>query len=314
MSWDERATPRESNLGSGRFSLSRWRTPAIAVAALVLVGLVSILWYVTTWQGGLVSDGGLPVVQAPQGPIKERPTDPGGWEVPHQDKLVLNRDLADGKPRIAERLLPPPEEPRSVEDILRDEGGPAAEAMASTEAEPLPTTEEAYTGALPFDPQLPPRLRVDEAELQAARGEEPTPAGEEDAQVVGEEDDQVAEILAQLAARSEEDAAATPEAPSGEVTGAVTPGGEEIMVQLASLKTQDAAQATWLRVQDRYAALLGGVQGRVERADLGERGIYYRVQAGPFPSRETAAEVCRQLKAQGQNCLITTSAQGADNG
>ena len=42
----------------------------------------------------------------------------------------------------------------------------------------------------------------------------------------------------------------------------------------------------------------------VHRADLGAKGIYYRVLVGPFANANEAVELCGKLKAAGGNCLI----------
>jgi cell division septation protein DedD len=40
------------------------------------------------------------------------------------------------------------------------------------------------------------------------------------------------------------------------------------------------------------------------RADLGDRGVYYRLQVGPFPDRAKAVQLCRKLSARRQSCLL----------
>ena len=42
----------------------------------------------------------------------------------------------------------------------------------------------------------------------------------------------------------------------------------------------------------------------VRRADLGDKGIYYRALVGPFASMEQAAGMCSNLKAAGGNCIV----------
>ena len=42
----------------------------------------------------------------------------------------------------------------------------------------------------------------------------------------------------------------------------------------------------------------------VKRADLGEKGVYYRALAGPFGSSEEAAQVCSSLKSAGGQCFV----------
>ena len=50
--------------------------------------------------------------------------------------------------------------------------------------------------------------------------------------------------------------------------------------------------------------LLGDRELTVQEVDLGERGIFYRVQAGFFPERAGASALCRALKARQQDCLV----------
>jgi hypothetical protein len=42
----------------------------------------------------------------------------------------------------------------------------------------------------------------------------------------------------------------------------------------------------------------------LEKADLGTKGVYYRVQAGPFSDRAKANDICVKLKIKGQQCLV----------
>ena len=42
----------------------------------------------------------------------------------------------------------------------------------------------------------------------------------------------------------------------------------------------------------------------LQRADLGERGIFFRMQTGPFPNRATAQDMCLQLKAAKLDCIV----------
>lgn len=81
------------------------------------------------------------------------------------------------------------------------------------------------------------------------------------------------------------------------------PAGSYI-VQVASQKTEQEAQAAWQQVQQRYASVLGGQQAQIRRANLGERGTFYRAQLGPFNDRARASEICENLKAAGGECII----------
>jgi len=112
---------------------------------------------------------------------------------------------------------------------------------------------------------------------------------------------------------------AAPEAPlaTGVAGTGVTPPGARPQVtaaptfaangpyvaQVAALQSQDAVTAAWTRLASRAPALFAGAQLDVERADLGQNGVYYRVRAGYFPDRENAGRFCDRIKAMGQDCI-----------
>ncbi|MGO1117424.1 SPOR domain-containing protein [Rhodovibrionaceae bacterium A322] len=81
------------------------------------------------------------------------------------------------------------------------------------------------------------------------------------------------------------------------------PKGAFIM-QLAAVKSEAAAQSEWKRMQNKHKALLGAMPLLVQRADLGDRGIYYRIQTGPFPNKSTAQDLCLRLKQSGGDCIV----------
>lgn len=82
----------------------------------------------------------------------------------------------------------------------------------------------------------------------------------------------------------------------------ITPG--EHYVQLASVTSMSGAEGEWGKLQKSFSQL-AGMQHRVQAADLGERGIYYRIQAGPM-SKESADALCGEIKAQKPGgCLVT---------
>ena len=81
------------------------------------------------------------------------------------------------------------------------------------------------------------------------------------------------------------------------------PAGSYV-VQVAAQKSEGEAQASWQSLQQRYSGVLGAQQATIRRVDLGERGVFYRAQVGPFSTRAQASEVCQSLKAAGGECVI----------
>ncbi|MDQ2953746.1 MAG: SPOR domain-containing protein [Pseudomonadota bacterium] len=80
-------------------------------------------------------------------------------------------------------------------------------------------------------------------------------------------------------------------------------GGPGSYVQVASQRSEAEAQASFRSVQAKFPDVLGARQPVIRRADLGDKGVYYRAQVGPL-SAEQANEICSNLKAAGGQCLI----------
>ena len=79
----------------------------------------------------------------------------------------------------------------------------------------------------------------------------------------------------------------------------------DYFVQVASVRSDQDARNGWARLQKAQAELFGDLVLDVQRADLGDRGIFYRIRTGPFPNRATAQDMCAQIKAAKLDCLVT---------
>jgi cell division septation protein DedD len=77
------------------------------------------------------------------------------------------------------------------------------------------------------------------------------------------------------------------------------------LVQLSAQRSEDQALAAFNGMKAQFPSLLGDYQPSIQRADLGSRGIYYRVRVGPMSSQGAANEFCEQLKSSGGNCFVT---------
>ena len=72
-------------------------------------------------------------------------------------------------------------------------------------------------------------------------------------------------------------------------------------IQLASVRSEEAARQEWDRLRRANPDLLGSVSANFVRADLGEKGIFYRLQTAPVADAE---RVCGELKKRNIGCLI----------
>jgi cell division septation protein DedD len=96
-------------------------------------------------------------------------------------------------------------------------------------------------------------------------------------------------------------AVATPAAAPTPVPAAAVPkasAGGNFVVQVAATKDQAEAK----RMVDKLAGK--GVAASTERADLGAKGIWYRVVAGPYGDQAVAEKVAEQLKKQKFSAMV----------
>ena len=77
------------------------------------------------------------------------------------------------------------------------------------------------------------------------------------------------------------------------------------VAQIAAYRSLSDAEAGWLSFVSRYPELAIGRAPDVQRADLGERGVFHRLRIAGFGSREEAAAYCDVLQDRGQACLVT---------
>ena len=94
-----------------------------------------------------------------------------------------------------------------------------------------------------------------------------------------------------------------PRAPS-EATSAIPETAEAFAVHLASFRSEAGARRGWRELQQAFPEQLGRVRLTLERADLGESGVFQRVLAGPFAERPDANQLCGALRAEGQYCRV----------
>lgn len=81
-------------------------------------------------------------------------------------------------------------------------------------------------------------------------------------------------------------------------------GSDGFHVQVGSYASEDQANSQANTIIGRQASLLSGLDQDIQRADLGSKGIYYRLRFGPFASRDDAASKCSALKSAGQDCIV----------
>ncbi|MEQ8736566.1 MAG: SPOR domain-containing protein [Rhodospirillaceae bacterium] len=228
-----------------------------------------------------------PLIVANPEPYKARPEDPGGMQVENQDKLVYERVGGATPPAGAENILPPPEAPKAPAPEPVPESAPdtAPESVTAPIAVPTPSA------AAPIaEPATVP------AESDSLQPPPPAPAAETPAAPVATATP-ASPVEPQVEPQAEPTTAASSSATRDPLSG-------DHLIQIAALRSEEAAQAEWQRISSRYASLLAAYRPVIVRADLGERGIFFRLRAGPVNGRPAADELCAALAAENIGCLV----------
>lgn len=265
----------------------RIMTGLVAVAAVLGFGVVLVYAYNKGKQDG--TSNAPPIIQAKEGPSKIRPENPGGMKVPNQDKEVFTRLETEKQTGKVERLLPAPEKPMSPpappvlkpEELAKMEPSAGAKSVETAAA-------ESKSDAMPAPPKAPP-FNAAEApkevkQLAATPPKAPPVEAPAKAKKLAPKPKAAAQKKTTVAKRS----------PSG-----------SYRVQMSSLRSQAAVQKSWVALRKRHSDLLGRLALSIEPVTLkGGKGTYYRMQAGPFTSRNRASALCASLKRRKQSCIV----------
>ena len=64
-----------------------------------------------------------------------------------------------------------------------------------------------------------------------------------------------------------------------------------------------AVLSAWSRLSRQHVQL-NGLKPTVSEVDLGSKGVFRRLRAGPFESRAAAHSTCQALQAANQKCFV----------
>jgi peptidoglycan hydrolase-like protein with peptidoglycan-binding domain len=92
------------------------------------------------------------------------------------------------------------------------------------------------------------------------------------------------------------------EAVAAPTAARATGGTWDTAVHLASFKQESKAHEEWQRLQRRMPSLLDDMIPLVREVDLGDKGLFYRLYAGPFPNLATAQDFCVMVTLEGFDC------------
>ncbi len=270
---------------------------ACVSAAVILLGL--IVWGSYPDEDG-ANGASVPIVRADAGDYKTTPDNPGGMEIPYRDSTVFSSGgQAEGTVEniLADESAEPPVPRSQLFAGLNTEGTTSAvsaeEAPIDLTAEAVPPSNDALVKEAIGTSEMPQVVEEVEPPKQVAAATTTSPAAVKPAPAKPAEDK-----TAEKVAKTEPAAGA-----AGTAAKAVTPGG--YYIQVGSVRSESGADSEWKKIQAKYSAQLGGLKYRTQEANLGAKGVFYRIQAGPM-SKESADSLCAKIKAQTPGaCLVT---------
>jgi cell division septation protein DedD len=301
----------------------------VGSALLGAIALGGALAFAYKQSGGGLSGEQPPLVTADSRPVKELPDQPGGKEFPHKNKLIYDR-LQNGDEPESERLVPrqenvavpalPPSADGPAPVASTDFGNPTTQAVGGAEPAVASIDDASAEGgprkvktmvvrpdgsmAAPPEEAAAEAPAAAEAAPQAAAAAGAAPQAAPAAPPAAPAAPQAAEAPQQVAALPAPPPEAKPK-PAAQPAAATPAAATKYVVQVGSKKNQTDALASFADMQQKYPKLLASYRPMVQKADLGAKGVWYRLRIGPIVDKTAATKLCSQLKSQGlPDCLV----------
>lgn len=298
------------------FARGARRGPSYAMRRVITLFVICIiigsgLYYWKNHRATPSAPEQIPTIKA-EGNYKQRPEHPGGIDIPHQDVQVYQSlDNKNAPPPVVEHLLPPPEVPQSNTVAPRPtvviNDAPAALESLTPPAAKIETTASQLASTTP-QPSGPTAAPSASATAAAVAPVVPTPAAAPAPQPAAVSKAATKAAQANLDQVFKDIAVKPDSATTASTTdvenapSTVLPAGTTA-IQLASIPDKASAQSALNKLQTQYASLLKPTQLRLVKADLGAKGIYYRIQSQPV-SEDRAKSLCSALKANKAGCIL----------
>ncbi len=284
------------------------RLPLLIVLALLVLAMFGgVVWLAYT-QGVSRGRGETPLLTAAAGP--ERVAPPQGAAstiVPYQGFKIYEQpappdDGADNGPPANKPVSSAPA-PAATQP---PKPAPAPVAEALKPALPLPTKLAVGPASQPTPaPKTapPPRTvaaliqQADSTPAPATPAAKPTPAPKQAPAPAG---GPATAAPRQLGAATGTPAPVKMAAAAPAAKPAASAG---YVLQIGAYKSRADADTAWKVYKAKHAALLSAYSDDVQQADLGAKGIWYRLRISGFADKDMATSVCDRLKADGGVCI-----------
>ena len=271
------------------------RSQHIFLGTVLGIGLAGVAsWFILSPQYASAPNAEIPTIRRPHTAVKVQPSEPGGMEILNQDKTVYDIVEKNDNPTIkVENLLPPPEEPKlpTIENNAEINKEIAQADSVINDAQKIIDMEVAKQTTTK-QPEIKEEVKVEikEVATSASVAEPQATKAVATAPIAPAQAPQKTEEIKQIAA--------TPaETPSSEIAAG------SWQIQLISSPNKTAIDKAWVGLTKKYNGLKN-LPHEIESADLGAKGIFYRLKAGAFKTRTEAERLCNSIKSSGGSCLV----------
>lgn len=303
------------NSGGEKKSFTTNTLPGLVmIAALTGLGILGWYAYEETMSPRDVSD--IPVIKAETMPFKIKPVDPGGAQIKNLDKTVYNT-IANEENAVKQRdqinTVESIEEPMDRETIMKMADSSPASNPSEPKAEPTikieepeaqvmvekKTEQEVAENSQKVPYPVPDYYFQDGKEKEGENFEKaPIPVKRPPEEVAQAVTEQVVPPPASMPyAKPKKIVSETREKQLREFKNS-------IRVQLGAFRSTDEVRKTWSKLRSKYPNILGSLSYGIQQADLGSKGIFYRLHAGPLKNKDAASILCKKLIAKGQGCFV----------
>lgn len=281
---------------------------------VILAGIVG--WTILAPQYAVEGDHEIPVIRRPQTSIRVQPAEPGGMDIPNQDKTVYN--ILDNKDdESVENILPPPEAPMlpvvsenlelpdeneeliadaekiinkteskdvSAEDIIKQ----AEEQVVAVEKTTIKDEVQNFKDEIKKveqDIKVENKKVVEQAPVKAVE-----PVAPQKTETVKK-----VEKVEKTETKAVKTATKVKETPKAAVSG-------NWQIQLMSSPNKPAVEKAKIDLGNKYK--ISHLPFEIEAAVLDMNKTFYRLKVGAYTNRAEADKLCNNIKSLGGTCIV----------
>lgn len=256
-----------------------------ALAGLFMAGIVG--WFVLAPRYQTNNEDNIPLISRPQQPVKVLPAGMNEVDVKSQDRSVYDvldkNEPKEENTNIVESTETPNSE--AIEKLVE-------EVVANAPETPTPEVESLTAVAVAPVAEVKEEVKTEETKVEEVKTETAAVAEETVAPEPVKEEVKVEEVKKEEVVKVAEATKPVNEIKKGTWS-----------VQLMSSPNKPAVEKSWTTMSKKYS-MLKDLPYEVEKADLGAKGVFYRLKAGSLPTKADATALCSKLKAAGGSCFV----------